>query len=257
MNRFALLLTLLPTPLFAQSELSLLPGWRTEAGTQVVGVAIALDPGWKTYWRVPGAGGIPPLFDWSGSANLADVRVIWPRPEVFETYGMLSFGYDGVVVLPVEVTPQDPTAPLDLALTLDYGICADVCVPATSSAALPAGTPETLASGFASDAALSDRVMTGTEAGVALADCRLAAPDRLVFDVHYQTPPLLAPMPVLETGREDVMATPESVSFTETGFVVEAQVHRYGNAPLPDLGALRVTLLGAFSAAEISGCPPG
>ena len=68
------------------------------------GIEIVLPPGWKTYWRQPMGNGIPPQFDWSGSKNVAQVQLHWPSPEVFETYGMKSAGYEGQVVFPV----QDP-----------------------------------------------------------------------------------------------------------------------------------------------------
>src|SRR5215831_19456743 len=41
------------------------------ATSYLAGVEIALDEGWKTYWRMPGDAGVPPNFDWSGSSNVA------------------------------------------------------------------------------------------------------------------------------------------------------------------------------------------
>src|SRR6056297_1939284 len=71
----------------------ILGGWVTESGTRIVGLRLSLAPGWRTYWSVPGDAGIPPQFDWSGSDNLVGVRVHWPAPTVFETYGMRTAGY--------------------------------------------------------------------------------------------------------------------------------------------------------------------
>ena len=31
----------------------------------------SMADGWKTYWRMPGDSGVPPTFDWAGSANVA------------------------------------------------------------------------------------------------------------------------------------------------------------------------------------------
>ena len=47
-----------------------LPGWRGGA----------LAEGWKTYWRMPGDAGVPPLFDWAGSTNVATIKVLYPGP---------------------------------------------------------------------------------------------------------------------------------------------------------------------------------
>ena len=56
----------------------LLTGWRLEDGRHAAAIRIRLDPGWKTYWRAPGDGGIPPSFDWQGARNLAGWSVHWP-----------------------------------------------------------------------------------------------------------------------------------------------------------------------------------
>ena len=36
-------------------------------------VEMRLDSGWKTYWRTPGAGGLPTQFDFTASRNITDV----------------------------------------------------------------------------------------------------------------------------------------------------------------------------------------
>ena len=41
----------------------------------------------------------------------------WPRPEVFENFGIRSLGFDEVLLLPVRLTPLDPEAPIDVGLT--------------------------------------------------------------------------------------------------------------------------------------------
>ncbi len=73
------------------------------------GIEIKLDPGWHTYWRDPGDTGVPPTFDFSGSANLKSATVEWPAPESFsDGAGGTSIGYVDHVILPLRVTPQDP-----------------------------------------------------------------------------------------------------------------------------------------------------
>ena len=66
-------------------------------GARLAAVEIALDRGFKTYWRHPGEAGLPPAFDWSGSANLAAVEVLWPAPRRFQDAGGVSYGYEGGV----------------------------------------------------------------------------------------------------------------------------------------------------------------
>jgi DsbC/DsbD-like thiol-disulfide interchange protein len=93
-------------------------------------VDIALEPGWKTYWRTPGdAGGLPPSFDWSKSANLASATVLFPAPELFTDKSGTTIGYEGGLVLPVVLVPEAPDKPISLVVGLQYGICKEVCIP--------------------------------------------------------------------------------------------------------------------------------
>lgn len=105
-------------------------------GTYVAGVEIALADGWKTYWRMPGDAGVPPTFDWAKSANVAETRVLYPAPHRIVEPAAETVGYKGSVVFPVQVTPKDLRKPVDLKLELEFGLCRDICVPATASLAL-------------------------------------------------------------------------------------------------------------------------
>jgi DsbC/DsbD-like thiol-disulfide interchange protein len=125
------------------AAIRLLPGAQGEGGAWRAGIEIRLDPGWKTYWRTPGDSGLPPVFDWSRSANVSDVAVLWPAPERFADGAGDSVGYVGDVVLPLKVVPRDATKPVELSLAMQYGACKDICVPATGKAtlALDASSP--------------------------------------------------------------------------------------------------------------------
>ena len=113
----------------AHSEVRLLPG-EFAGETWTAGVQIDLAEGWKTYWRMPGESGIAPLFDWSGSRNVADVELRWPAPARYDDASGETIGYAMRVVFPVTVRPADPSRPVELALRLDYAVCKDVCIPA-------------------------------------------------------------------------------------------------------------------------------
>lgn len=95
----------------------------------LAGVEIALDEGWKTYWRHPGASGVPPRFDWSRSDNLASATVLFPAPQRFTEADGDSIGYKKNVIFPVEVKPKDRARPVTLVLDLEYGACRDMCIP--------------------------------------------------------------------------------------------------------------------------------
>lgn len=106
-------------------------------GVRLAGLEIAMQEGWKTYWRMPGDAGVPPTFGWTDSTNLAAVRVLYPAPKRIPEAGGEVVGYKHTVLFPIEVTPQDPAKPVVLKLSVELGICREICVPVTSAFELP------------------------------------------------------------------------------------------------------------------------
>jgi DsbC/DsbD-like thiol-disulfide interchange protein len=103
------------------------------AGARHAGLEIVLADGWKTYWRMPGDAGVPPQFDWSGSSNVAQVRVLYPAPKRMAEAGGHVIGYKQAVLFPIEVTPKDAAKPVALRLALEFGICREICVPGVAN----------------------------------------------------------------------------------------------------------------------------
>jgi len=97
----------------------------------LAGVELALAPGWKTYWRMPGdSGGVPPHFDFAGSENLASATVLYPAPSRLTDPTGDAVGYKSAVVFPVEIVAADPSKPVNLTVQVEFGICREICVPA-------------------------------------------------------------------------------------------------------------------------------
>lgn len=112
------------------------------------GVQILLEPGWHTYWRNPGETGVPPVFDFSASENVADVAIRYPAPERLDTEGSVSLVYLDEVVFPLTITPLEPARPVTLRVAALFGVCSEVCIPtkASSEVTLPAAAkPDPLA----------------------------------------------------------------------------------------------------------------
>ena len=126
-----------------QSQVRLVAASETvgEADVLRLGVQFQLAPGWKIYWRSPGAAGFPPVLDWSGSRNLQGAELRWPVPKRFSLFGLETFGYGGDVVLPIEARVQNPGEPVELVAKLSYLICEEICIPQDGTLALrlPAG----------------------------------------------------------------------------------------------------------------------
>jgi len=139
------------------SKVRLVSGTVTQDGSaaRYAAIQLRLDPGWKTYWRNPGDSGVPPTFDWSGSKNLKSAEVLYPAPHRFADANGTAIGYKDEVVFPVKITPEHTGEPVDLALTFEYGLCKDLCIP--NSVKLDAVLPPDLGKG---DAALIDTALS-------------------------------------------------------------------------------------------------
>ena len=111
------------------------PSGKTTKGAYLAGLEIALADGWKTYWRMPGDAGVPPNFDWSGSSNVASLKVLYPAPARMHEAGSETIGYKHSVLFPIEVVAKDPARPVALALNLEFGVCREICIPAEAKLA--------------------------------------------------------------------------------------------------------------------------
>jgi DsbC/DsbD-like thiol-disulfide interchange protein len=120
----------------AHSAVRLLAGSRS--GTVLLGgIAIQLQPGWKTYWRSPGDSGVPPRFDFSKSDNVEAITVLWPAPQKFDDgAGGTSLGYKQQVVLPLRIVAKNADKPVTLRADINYAVCDKLCVPVEASAEL-------------------------------------------------------------------------------------------------------------------------
>src|SRR4051812_2764776 len=120
----------------AHSAVRLLAGSRS--GTVLLGgVAIQLQPGWKTYWRTPGDSGVPPRFDFSKSDNVEAVTGLWPAPKKFDDgAGGTSLGYKHQIVLPLRITAKDANKPVTLRADINYAVCEKICIPVDAKAEL-------------------------------------------------------------------------------------------------------------------------
>lgn len=239
-------------------QASVLNGWTTEAGTRMAALRLDLAPGWKTYWRSPGSAGIPPQFDWSGSDNLKSVRIHWPAPSVFHTNGMQTIGYKEQLILPVELIPLDPSRPIRLEVSLDMGICRDICLPAEVE--LNAGLMMPGARDPLIDAALARQPKTGKAAGLSSITCAVEP----IADGLRLTATIAVPAQgkgetvAIETTDRTVWVS-EAVS-ARRGKVLTATADLVPPSGQPfalDRSGVTVTVISDSGAVEMRGCPGG
>ncbi len=181
-------------------------------------IEIVMTPGWKTYWRTPGAGGLAPRFDFSRSDNVRAATVSYPPPER-ETDGFSASNvYHDRVVLPVTVERTDSQLPGRLDLQLMIGVCLDICIPVMLEAAidLPADLVDPRADEIV--AAAEARLPGAAEAGRFAVetvtrtggtdtfpefDVTVAAPDPATAAVFVEGPAGWWPAPPEELWRDD------------------------------------------------------
>ena len=233
------------------------PGWRTDSGTQMAALHIALAPDWMTYWRKPGIAGIAPRFDWSGSRNLAAVQVHWPRPRVFDQQGYRSIGYDGTLVLPLEITP-DADGPISARLSVDIGVCREICIPITLD--LAAEMPDMGVADPMIEAALARQPVDAAAGDVTDHACEVSPGENtLEVAARIEMPALDGEeVAVFEYGDARITMS-ESVTRREGDrLFAHASARALGGAPAAlDRSDLRITVLGETRAVEIEGCPQG
>lgn len=107
-----------------------------DAGQRLAGIQVELDPGYLTYWRSPGEAGVPPSASFAGSDGLKTATLLFPAPDRYSEGGTEAIGYKDAVLFPVLVVPKDAAKPVDLHMSLDFGICERLCLPARAQAAL-------------------------------------------------------------------------------------------------------------------------
>jgi len=239
-------------------ELEILSGWRTDQGTHMAALQISLAPGWKTYWRVPGDGGIPPRFAWDGSVNLEGVSFHWPVPEVSHISDMRSIGYQDVVVIPVEFDLSDTSAPARVAGQVQIGVCQDICVPMTLpfEAVLPTDgrrDPNIIAS-------LIDRPRTPAEANVGDVTCAISPIDgglRVIAEI---------PMPamdqtehvVIESGDQRIwVSEPHTWRDGSSLFASSDMIHIEQDGFTVNRSDMRITVIAGGQSVDIQGCAAG
>ncbi len=104
-----------------------------------VGLQIAHQPHWHTYWKNAGDSGLPTRLDWSLPAGVSAGEIAWPTPQKINIGSLSNFGYDGTVLLPVPLTIGKGFAPapgsdnLEVKLAASWLVCKQECVPQDGS----------------------------------------------------------------------------------------------------------------------------
>jgi thiol:disulfide interchange protein DsbD len=91
-----------------------------------------IAPGWHTYWRNPGDSGEPTIITWTLPQGASAEAIQWPAPKALRVEPLVNFGFEGEVLLPVEITVPAAAKPgetFSLAATATWLVCETVCIP--------------------------------------------------------------------------------------------------------------------------------
>jgi DsbC/DsbD-like thiol-disulfide interchange protein len=107
--------------------------------TAWLGLRLAHDAHWHTYWINPGDSGLPTKLSWTLPEGYRASDIAWPAPHRIAVGELTNFGYAGDIVLPVQI--EVPESAQDggtahIAVDAKWLVCQNECIPGQGSFAL-------------------------------------------------------------------------------------------------------------------------
>ncbi len=102
--------------------------------TVMLGLQIAHQPEWHTYWKNAGDSGLPTQLTWQLPAGLDAREIQWPLPKKIPIGDLANYGYENTVLLPVPVTVSPDFKPplfgdVEIKLKAAWLVCKKECIP--------------------------------------------------------------------------------------------------------------------------------
>ena len=107
--------------------------------TARVGLRLVHEPHWHTYWTVPGDAGLPTRLTWQLPAGFQAGALQWPVPQLLRVGSLANYGYEGTVLLPVQIAVPAAAAEgskVRLAAHAQWLVCNDICIPESAELTL-------------------------------------------------------------------------------------------------------------------------
>ena len=101
-----------------------------------LGLRIRLAPRWHSYWRHAGDAGAPTEINLTLPEGSQAGPIAWPTPQAIPFGPLMSFGYYGEVVLPMQITPPAGLRAgevFSITAAATWLVCDDVCIPEEGS----------------------------------------------------------------------------------------------------------------------------
>jgi thiol:disulfide interchange protein DsbD len=103
-----------------------------------VALKLEMADQWHTYWRNPGDAGLPTEIEWSLPENFSVSEIYWPYPVLFETSGVVSYGYKDNILLLSQITPPAVINGDKISISADatWLECKELCLPGRAELSL-------------------------------------------------------------------------------------------------------------------------
>ncbi len=104
-----------------------------------VGLRMRMEEHWHTYWVNPGDSGMATAITWDLPPGFSAGPIHWPAPQKIPTPPLMTYGFEGEILLLVEITPP---AQLPVGGTVRIGakaewlVCKELCMPGEGEYAL-------------------------------------------------------------------------------------------------------------------------
>lgn len=103
----------------------------------IIGINFQIKNGWKIYGHDDSSTiGLPPIFDFNGSSNYQNHQIIWPEAKLGEEKignETIKYSYyQDQVIIPIIIDLKNNQQPTSLQIKINYGLCSDICIPATT-----------------------------------------------------------------------------------------------------------------------------
>jgi len=100
-----------------------------------VGLQLAHQPEWHTYWKNSGDSGLPTQLQWTLPRGVTAGEIAWPVPKKIPIGTLANYGYEGTVLLPVPLAigpdfqPSPLARELEVKLQATWLVCKKECIP--------------------------------------------------------------------------------------------------------------------------------
>jgi thiol:disulfide interchange protein DsbD len=116
-----------------------------------LGLHLAHEKHWHTYWTNPGDSGLVTKLRWTLPEGIEAGEPVWPHPERFEIADIVNFGYGDEVLIPIplQLAPNLADGDYPIGLRASWLICEVECIPGQAELGMTlqvrAGEPGALA----------------------------------------------------------------------------------------------------------------